>query len=132
MDLLKFIASFFVIAIHTNPLKDISNFAAVLTMILYRLAVPIFFLVTSFLFSKSPVNIEGCKKYTKRLSILYLAWFTISLPVTVYNRFIISEYSLPVTIFRFARSIFLSSTFSGSWFLVACVLEYGYCFLPKG
>ncbi len=121
IDLMKFIASIFVVAIHTGPFADINPMLnTIVCEGIARLGVPLFFLASAFLFY-SGGNREGkVVKYLKRMGIRYLCWFLIMLPITIYDRFIVSTYSLPITIIRFIRSFFVTSTFSGSWFLVSC------------
>lgn len=121
IDLMKFIACFFVVAIHSDPFydinQDLNNF---ISQGVSRLAVPLFFLATAFFFFNNLSDIK-IKKYCKRLLILYGCWFAVSLPITIYNRFIMSEYTIGVTVFKFVKSIFLTSTFSGSWYLTSCL-----------
>lgn len=122
IDLFKFIFCILIVALHADALYD---FSPVLnTMVcegIARLGVPFFFVASAFFFFKKPVTWENTKKYCKRLLILYAAWFIVSLPKTVFDRFICSDYSLIETVIRFVRSFFVTSTFSGSWFIVSCI-----------
>ena len=121
IDLMKFIACFFVVAIHSDPFYDINqNLNNFISQGVSRLAVPLFFLATAFFFFNNLSDIK-ITNYCKRLLILYGCWFAITLPITIYNRFIMSEYTMGVTIFKFVKSIFLTSTFSGSWYLTSCL-----------
>lgn len=122
IDLVKFLASIFVVSIHASALFDISP--TLNTWIcegIARLAVPIFFTVSAFFMFSKPVNVDTIRKYCIRMGKLYICWFVISFPLTIFNRIISSSYSIPVTLFRFFRSFFFTSTFSGSWFLVSCM-----------
>ena len=124
IDLMKFIASVFVLTIHTSPLSDINEMANyVVCEGIARLVVPLFFLSSAFLFYSSPDFPGKVLKYLKRMGKLYFCWFVIMSPITFYDRFIVSNYSLPMTIFRFFRSFFVTSTFSGSWFLCSCIFS---------
>ena len=129
IDILKFIASFFVIMIHVSLFGDINPYLNLFTANgLSRLAVPIFFLASAFFFYKKNLNLDvsaqkiSLLKYTKRMLILYFGWFIINLPKTIYERFF-NEKSLSVNVFQFVKSFFLTSTFSGSWFLVSCLFS---------
>lgn len=122
IDLFKFIFSILIVALHADALYDFSPLAnAFVCGGIARLGVPFFFVASAFFFFKKLVTWNNTKKYCKRLLILYAAWFIVSLPKTVFDRFICSDYPLPETIFRFIRSFFVTSTFSGSWFIVSCI-----------
>ena len=122
LDLIKFISSIFVISIHSNALGDISPLAnSLICGGISRLAVPLFFTCSAFFFFKSEVTKEKTVSYCKRILKLYLSWFVVTLPITVYERFIAPEAPFWKSLLTFVQSIFLSSTFSGSWFLTSCV-----------
>ena len=122
IDLMKFILCFLVVAIHSNPFNDISLLLNRLLLGIERLAVPLFFIASGFfLFKGGPLEKEQLVKYLKRMGLLYLAWFIVSIPVTVFNRFLMGEGTLSVKLFQFVKSFFFTSTFSGSWFLTSCV-----------
>lgn len=122
IDLFKFLASVMIVAIHTDAFLDISpQLNTILCGGIARLGVPYFFIVTAFFYFNKPVDWANTKKYCQRLLTLYLAWFILSIPKTVYDRFICSKVSFGETFFRFVRSFFVTSTFSGSWFLISCV-----------
>ena len=124
VDLTKFLAAILVLAIHSNPFLDISaKLDFFVSNGFARLAVPFFFTTTAYFFFLKDTTKENTVKYCKRLLTLYLVWFIISLPKTISDRFIFSEYSLKETVFRFIRSFFVTSTFSGSWFIVSCVFS---------
>ena len=95
IDILKFIASFFVVMIHVSMFSDVNPYLNLfITHGVARLAVPLYFLTSAFFFYKNNMNLTGEEqknsllKYTKRMAILYVSWFVISLPMTVYNRFL--------------------------------------------
>ncbi|MBR3909097.1 MAG: acyltransferase [Clostridia bacterium] len=130
IDILKFIASFFVVMIHVSMFSDVNPYLNLfITHGVARLAVPLYFLTSAFFFYKNNMNLTGEEqknsllKYTKRMAILYVSWFVISLPMTVYNRFIYNGKPFLENLFLFIKSFFLTSTFSGSWFLVACIFS---------
>ena len=120
IDLMKFIACIFVVAIHSAPFQDISPLLnRVIILGIGRIAVPLFFLASAFfLFKSNEINI---KKYLKRMGKLYFAWFLISSPITFFNHFIIEQEPLLIKCFTFVKCFFFTSTFSGSWFLASCV-----------
>ncbi|MBR4750825.1 MAG: acyltransferase family protein [Thermoguttaceae bacterium] len=122
IDLIKFIACIFIVALHANALYDINTVLNVIVCEgIARLGVPFFFTASAFFFFRKPLIWEGTRKYCKRLLTLYMAWFIVSIPKTIFDRFVCSPYPLGETIFRFIRSFFVTSTFSGSWFIASCV-----------
>jgi len=124
LDLTKFIASICVVALHADALWDFSPMAnSLICCGLFRLAVPLFFVISAFFFFGKEVTWEGTKKYIKRLLVLYAAWFIVSIPKTIFDRFICSHYPIGETVFRFVRSFFVTSTFGGSWFIVSCIFS---------
>ena len=114
-DLYKIVASFVILFIHTRPMGD-SLFH--LEHPLVRLCVPVFFMISAFLFFSSYdiLPAENKKKalwkFIKRTLSLYLFWFILLLPFTY--------------IYRDARHNgiihMLGSSFPGSWFLEALPL----------
>lgn len=136
IDLLKFIASFFVVIIHISLFGDINQYLNLLTVHgISRLAVPLYFLASAFFFYKKNADLDkesqkkSLIKYTKRMLILYFGWFVISLPKTIYERFIYNGKPLLENSLQFIKNFFLSSTFSGSWFLVSCIFSVCFLFL---
>lgn len=120
IDLAKFIAAILVVAIHTKPFAGNVNIDYYFTSFC-RLAVPFFFITTSFFFfiNEKP----DIKRYTKRLTILYLLWFVIELPIVYYRFFVIYDKALHIQILNFARSLVFNNTWLASWFIMACILS---------
>ena len=120
IDLFKFLAAILVVAIHAMPFASNDDLNYYFTCFC-RIAVPYFFIATSFFFfSKEQPDI---KKYTKRLVLLYVAWFVIELPF-VYKRFFVDyDYSLPSQLFNFFRCLVFSNTWFASWFIMASILS---------
>ena len=125
IDLVKFIAAIFIVLMHADLFFDIYETCPYPYEFfchgIARLGVPFFFVSTAFFYFRKPLTWDGTKKYCKRLLILYAAWFVIYLPKTIFDRIITSPYSLGESIFRLVRAFFVTSTFSGSWFIVSCV-----------
>ena len=121
LDLLKFILCFLVVAIHSDPIYDSCPTLGMVMLGIERLAVPLFFISSGFFLFKKGLDTYNLLQYIKRMGILYLGWFIISLPITIYNRFIVIEGSFLTRFFLFVKSFFFTSTFSGSWFLASCV-----------
>lgn len=118
IDLAKFLAAILVVAIHTHPFDgmDVDYYFTCFC----RIAVPFFFVVSSYFFWRKPD--KSIRSYTKRLCTIYLVWFLIELPI-VYHRFFVDfEYSLPLQILNFFRSLIFSNTFYASWYLMASII----------
>lgn len=115
LDLGKFIAALLVVAIHANPFSGIVE-----TIIIggfARLAVPFFFIVSSFLFFLRNPDSKALLHFLKRLLLLYLFWGIFAIPLFyVYHT---PPYGSPITISQFVYRFFNSSTYPGSWFLMA-------------
>ena len=133
-DLLKFLMSMMIVAIHTKAFFDVDIIRR-LTAPLLNAAVPVFFILSSFfLFSKMEKSgFLWCvwMSFFKRISILYLFWFIITLPVTLYTRSDYWELSQPVLALTFFKDLLFSHTFGGSWFLSALVVGVLFVFLLK-
>lgn len=122
IDLTKLVCSFLIVALHSDLFYDRSPVLySVICSGFARLAVPFFFTASAFFFFQRKPTTEGTKKYCVRLLKLYLCWFIVYLPKTIFDRIISSEFPFPETMFRFVRAFFVSSTFSGSWFLASCI-----------
>ncbi len=126
LDLAKFILSIMIVCIHTQ------TFLSVLYPWL-RLAVPLFFTISSFLlFRKINVSVsveeekKTVKNYCFRQMKLYLFWFIVLLPVTYYLR---SSWLLPknsanifIYICNLIKHFLFGSTFAASWFIAASLV----------
>lgn len=124
VNLMKFIGAFLVIAIHTNPLFDLSwgaNFFVV--NVLSRIAVP-FYLVTSgfFLYPKmidqmNPQYQKKNKAYIQKLIFLYMFWsafyLLINLPAYFANK------SFIVGLAHVGRNLLFTSIDVHLWYLIA-------------
>ena len=136
IDLIKFIASFFVIMIHIDPFYfTVDGKETLLSSILTttfsgrglsRLAVPFFFVCTGFfLFKKIKTDKDGGFKYVtayiKRIIILYFSWLVFNLPVIIQNRFLNNKYTFLENVFVFFRELFVGNIYNVSWFLLACI-----------
>lgn len=122
-DLIKFFLSLLVLAIHST----------LYPMVLYpwlRIAVPLFFIMSSnFVFSKLQREASKekqkviLKKFIVRNLQLYLCWFIILLPITIYiRRELYFSNGFFENILTILKSIFFGSTFVASWFITATII----------
>lgn len=121
LDLTKIILAIMVVAIHTQ----------LLPMVLYpwlRLAVPLFFIISSFLLYSKINNVSNeekrniLKHYVSRLLKFYLFWFVILLPVTIYVRREWFNNGMLIGILNLFIKPFWGSTFIASWYIVATII----------
>lgn len=123
-DLTKFVLAVLVLAIHS----------VLYPTVLYpwlRIAVPLFFILSSyFVFSKlrdSSANEHKkiIKSFVFRNLLLYLCWFIILLPITLYMRYsVYFSNGLLKNLWNIVRSILFGSTFVASWFITATVIGF--------
>lgn len=79
IDYLKLTMAFFIVMLHGGFLADFyPDYAYLWIQGLFRLCVPLFFLIAGFFFWKS--GIYQFDKYIKRLLVLYAAWMLIYIP----------------------------------------------------
>ena len=120
-DILKLLLAILIVAIH-------STVAGMVFRPVLRLAVPLFFIISSYLFflkqstlSTRKERCHGLRKYAKRILMLYLFWFVLLLPCTIYYREWYVDFG-PEKLLVIARSFFFGSTFIASWFLMASLM----------
>ena len=126
VDLAKLIGSFMLLTMHLSAFNDF-GFAATMHELLSRWCVPFFFLTSSFfLFSKSEngnISRSVLYSYLRRIGQLYLMWFIINLPFVIYRRLYEQDILQIKTWLYFIKNSLLSSSFTGSWYLVSCIFS---------
>lgn len=115
IDLFKWIAALLVASMHSAPFMQ-HNAANYYFTCVCRIAVPFFFVFSSFIFYRKQNNISS---FIKRLLVLYAVWFVLQSPITFFNFFVASDRPLGQIILIFSRGLFISSTFPASWFITA-------------
>lgn len=114
LDILKVVMAFLVVSIH---IKIFDSSIGECINLVNDIAVPVFFIVSSYLFFKSDKPILS---YIKRISILYSIWFIILFPITFHNK--LSYYLSDKGLCNFIEDLFFHSTFPNSWYLSASIL----------
>lgn len=121
-DFLKFILAIFIVAVHTVPM-------GLYVRPILRIAVPIFFIMSSYFFfikQKKCDSFEARKQAMKgfaiRLLKLYLFWFIVLLPLTIYTN---GWYENPGfgTFVDLIRGFLFGNTFRASWYIMALLLN---------
>lgn len=120
-DILKLILAILIVCIHSTK-------AGMILRPVFRLAVPLFFMISSYLFFLKQSTLtsrhercEGFRKYAKRILKLYLFWFVLLLPFTIYYREWYIDFGFE-KLTSIVKSFFFGSTFIASWFLMASLI----------
>lgn len=121
LDIAKLFAAFFVVAAHVNPFEE--GFCNdIVVGLMARIAVPFFFIASSFLFfSKKEIGLNDIKHYIKRLFVLYFFWMIFELPFMYLRRCVYSEQTSGDILCAFIRDFFTGNTYEGSYFIIALI-----------
>lgn len=120
-DVLKLVLAAFIVGIHSQLTQVLQP--------IFRLGVPIFFIMTSYFFFLKQSRLRthdekkaAMKNYALRILKLYLFWFIVLLPLIIYYR---KWYVDPClgTVIEVLQYFLFSSTFKASWFLMASLLS---------
>ncbi len=122
IDLLKFLMATMIVAMHTSLCKELTN-------PWFRIAVPIFFILSSYFFFlklNEKTNVEKGKVlryYVKRVFLLYTFWLIILAPFVLITKWdILSSYSLLKILVFIVRGFLTGTFFGASWFLIALMI----------
>ena len=140
LDLMKLLMAFFVVEIHTRPLKNVPVAEFVVEGI-EVLAVPFFFIASAFLCFRglsgedfATVDSRGAvrvRKTTGKLLRLYLTWTALFLPVTVFGD-VLQGKSLLGAVASFVKgTLFVGENFCSwpLWYLLASVVAFTLVYL---
>lgn len=125
IDFAKLLLSLLVVALHVNPFGENLGW---LRFPITRIAVPLFFMISSFLFFEKLLNVEN--EFDKQKAVihfcrrnlqLYAAWFVVLMPITCKIRGYFQKSILELLKTVTVQFIF-SSTFSVSWYIMALVI----------
>ena len=126
IDVAKFVGSILIFAMHCTAFGDYKNAQSVLE-IMARWGVSFFFISSSFfIFRKSAGGILERKQllhYVFRISMLYLWWMIINLPSIYIVRLKHLDLTTVYSWLVFLKNSLLSSTFTGSWYLISCIFS---------
>lgn len=126
-DIAKFVMSLEVLILHTNMFGE--NTVGIVPVL--RTAVPLFFMISAYLFFRGLEGIENdrrnsaiytkLRRYVLRTAKLYLFWFLVLLiPTAILRDWF--EMSFCETLLSVAFRITFGSTFISSWYLSASVI----------
>ena len=133
IDLFKAVMAILVVAIHTNPIRGVDNdIISVIYKVLTNIAVPYFFMASSFLVFKKIDNDKYEKKLKKlrrhilKLLKLYFIWNLVYFPITIFG-FWYHKNSLSVALSTFFKGIvFIGEQFYSwpLWYILASIYIY--------
>lgn len=120
LDLLKLLLAVMIVMLHTYAIPDV-------LYPLLTVAVPIFFMISSYLFWKKLHDIESIPKavckFVKRDLSLYLFWIVVMIiPIVFINRWFMDGVSPLSQIVLIVRDFLFWEIFPASWFLMALPL----------
>lgn len=119
IDLLRFIMSLFVVAIHISPFMKINySLDLFITRILGRIAVPLFLCITGyFILPKALKNKKELINYTLKILKLYFICTLLYLPINIYaGRFKNINLSLII------KDLFINGTFYHLWYFPSLII----------
>lgn len=126
IDLLKYICAILVVAVHVNPLKDLSDTANFVVINIFgRLAVPFFFVCAGF-FIANKLKQRGdtyLKDYMISLMKTYIIWSIIYLPFGI--MWVSQNVDIPIFLYPVALvfAFFNVGTFYHLWYVPALVFS---------
>ena len=126
IDIAKFFGSILIFAMHCTVLGEY-RIAQKALEIMARWGVPFFFISSAYLlFRKSEGgNIERkhLLHYLFRIGMLYLCWMIFNIPSIYIIRLYQKDLTSISTWLTFVKNSVVSSTFTGSWYLVSCIFS---------
>lgn len=119
IDVIRFVCTLFVVAIHVYPFTFLGEeIDYMITRVFFRIAVPFFLMITGYyLLPESLKNKKKLLIYTQKISLLYFISILIYLPLMFYNGYFKQNH-----IFSFLQDIFIDGTFYHLWYFPALLL----------
>lgn len=121
----RLIAAFMVVAIHTFPFYSINDaLDTLITLTLFRVAVPFFFMVTGYFvlapFVKKPTYPYSRKiwQFIKKQLVIYVMAVLFYLPLSLYS----GSFSLNESVWTLLKDFFFDGTFYHLWYFPAVIL----------
>lgn len=125
IDLFRIIAALMVVAIHTFPFNSLSPFLdEVITLTLFRVAVPFFFMTTGFYLigpyanNKSYYYGEKIKQFLLKISKIYLLVVLLYLPLSILNGTISSK----TTLLEWLKLLIFDGTLYHLWYFPGIIV----------
>ncbi|MBB6671919.1 acyltransferase [Cohnella nanjingensis] len=124
LDWLKLIAALLVVANHTSPLTSVSPDADfLLSGILSRIAVPIFFMTSGFFYFRKlngdpRVDREAMYGYLRKIGKLYAVALLLYVPLNLYTGYFTEDFSA----YSLMKDLVFDGTFYHLWYLPALLI----------
>lgn len=125
IDIAKLVLSVLVVILHVNPFGEAWGW---IRFPITRIAVPLFFIISSFLFFEKIQDMENdfdkrnqLMRFCQRNLRLYITWFIVLLPITWHIRGYFNKSILELIKTIIVQFIF-GSTFSVSWYIMALII----------
>lgn len=116
-DVTKVLLSIMIICIHSCNIPDYVN-------PLLRIAVPLFFIMSSFFFwqkviaASEPQKKSAIIRFVKRNFLLFLFWTIALSPKLDFSHYFVNGY---IGVIQFVRDLLFCDTFKGSWFIMSSI-----------
>lgn len=124
-DILKFGMSVMIVCLHTKIFAEFSFLNKIISPLL-QLAVPCFFVLSSFFFLRKcrtyGYQRTNLIKYLKRLFILYIFWYVVNIPVIIKKLSIFYRASNFNDCSDIIKLIFKIGSYPGSWFITSLMI----------
>lgn len=119
IDVLKFVLALFVIVRHCGQVffEPNETFYLVFTDVISPIAVPLFFMLSGYLFFSKEATVKRLGRQVLRIAKLYLVW------TVIYTPFILkSLLHRTLSIYEFIKNFFFSGSYYHLWFLPALIV----------
>ena len=119
IDIWRFIVSFLIVAIHISPFTKISpGFDFFFTIILGRIAVPLFLMITGYyILDRALKDKQVLVDYTKKILKIYLLCILLYLPINIYMGSFKN-----IDIITILKDFFINGTLYHLWYFPALIV----------
>lgn len=127
IDLAKFIFAICIVGIHIHPYSQQNIYAHFFfNKFLFRLAVPIYFVISGFLCFKklnlNNVNFSDISKQVFKIIKIYIIWSVIYLPISIYQ-IINNPNGIKKGIISYIHGLIISGSYGHLWYLYALIFS---------
>lgn len=133
-DILKILMAFVIVSLHSGVSKEMVQPIAAWCLNIQNLAVPVFFVLSSYLFfdkffSSGRDDTKALWRYERRLFVLYIIWSVIMIPITLF----LHHYQAQglMGLLYWIKDFFFDYTFYASWFFGALLVGMPIVFLLR-
>ena len=124
VDIFRLVAAILVVAIHTNPLKNVQGIGFVIHEVLVKIAVPFFFTVAGFFYLRSlEKGLRVFKKYLIKTIVVYSLWSIFYFIIKIIQQVISGEFSFIPFLKSSIFSYFLTGSYYHFWFFPALIFS---------